>query len=325
MSQMIRKSQPTSSDVHINSALTGFASHVMQDLDGFVATQVFPNVPVMNKSDRYYKITQADFLRQQMEKRAPGAESAKGYYSVTSDTYLADVWGLHKDVPDEVRGNSDPALSPDQKAVRFLVEQDLITREVEWAANFFGTGDWGTNQTVSTKWDVSATATIISDIATARETIHGATGKVANTLVMPWNVWNAVSVAADVIDRLDRGQTPGGPARVNMQQAAALFEVDRILVSKAVYNTAAEGGTDSVSSILGDNALLCYVDEPGIESNTAGCTFGWAGMPGANPFGQSIETFRMSHLKSDRHEITSAWAQEQVNADLGVLIFDVLT
>ena len=39
---------------------------------------------------------------------------------------------------------------------------------------------------------------------------------------------------------------------------AAAFDVERVLVSKGVYNSGVEGGTDSFSFMAGKNALLTY-------------------------------------------------------------------
>jgi hypothetical protein len=58
----------------------------VQDARNFVAARVFPNIPVQKRSDSYFKYNQGDFLRAEMQKRAPGTESVGSGYRLTTDT-----------------------------------------------------------------------------------------------------------------------------------------------------------------------------------------------------------------------------------------------
>ena len=57
---------PTSGDVHVNRPLTNISIAYMQDPKGFVADQIFPNIPVLKQSDRYWRYDRGDFNRNQM-------------------------------------------------------------------------------------------------------------------------------------------------------------------------------------------------------------------------------------------------------------------
>ena len=108
--------QPSRSDVHIDGPLTNISVAFMQNADNFVASRVFPNIPVSNQSDAYFTFPRGSFNRDDMEVRAPGSESAGANYELSTDTYSAPVRALHKDIADQVRANTDNPLSPDREA-----------------------------------------------------------------------------------------------------------------------------------------------------------------------------------------------------------------
>ena len=102
--------------------------------------------------------------------------------------------------------------------------------------------------------------------------------------------------------------------------------MSRILVSKAIVNTAVEGATDSHSFIAGKNALLCYVpDSPGLYTASAGYTFSWNGYLGAAAQGQRIRKYRVETKASEIVEIDMAFVQKQIGADLGAFFLDTVS
>jgi hypothetical protein len=50
----IRKSQPTASDVHVNTPLTNISIAYMQMQSEYKAADIFPIVPVSKQTDRYF-------------------------------------------------------------------------------------------------------------------------------------------------------------------------------------------------------------------------------------------------------------------------------
>src|SRR5437660_1463098 len=103
--------QPVASDVHISTALTNVAIAYIQDAANYVAGQVFPVVPVQKQSDVYWKFSKDDFLRDEAKQRADATESAGVGFNLSTGTYTATVYGLHKDLGDQVRANADAAIN----------------------------------------------------------------------------------------------------------------------------------------------------------------------------------------------------------------------
>lgn len=320
--------QPSRSDVHVDRPLTNISVAFMQDPGGFVADRVFPNIPVESQGNLYFTIDRGMFNRSQMRERAPSAETAGIQWKVATDNYFAKVFGLHNDIADQVRANADSPLDLDRAATELLSLQALLKREVDWAAAYFTTGKWTGDQTgVDSatpaanqfgRWD-RADSTPIEVIRAQATVMQERTGFRPNRLVLGRKVYDALLDHPDMIGRLDRGQTPGGPAKTMRANLASLFEVDEVVVMEAIQNTAAEGDTNVHAFIGTKSALLLYVaPRPGIMVPSAGYTFSWTGLFGAGALGNRISRFRMEFIKSDRVEIEQAYAQKLVAADLGV-------
>ena len=319
---------PTPGDVHVNTPLTNISIAFVQNANNFVASRVFPNIPVSKQSDRYYVYDRGDFNRDEMEERAPGAESAgSGYKLDNTPTYYAPVYAFHRDIPDQVRANSDSVLAPDREATTFVSHKALIRREKLFVSSFFKTSVWTTDITGVTgtpsagqakQWNDS-TSIPIENVRDAKRLVLERTGFEPNKLVLGRPVYDKLVDHPAIIDRIKYGQTVGAPARGTLALLAQLFEVDEVLVMNAIENTAKEGQTNVHSFIGGKNALLTYsTPSPGLMTPTGGYTFSWTGYLGAGADGNRIKSFRMENLSSDRVEIEMAFDMKLIAADLGV-------
>ena len=305
--------QPTQTQVHVDAILTNMSVAYMQDATSFIASQVFPTVSVSKQSDKYFVYDQAAFYRDQAKVRADGTESAGSGYGLSTATYSSNVWALHKDIGDQVRQNSDAPLDPDMDATRFLTHQMLIRQERDWAGQFFTTGVWGNDDTPSTLWSASGSDPI-GNIETGKNTVLSDTGYLPNTLVLSYNCYSILKNHPDFVDRFKYTSAES----ITPELIARIVEVDRVLVMKGVYNSAAEGATAAYSQIGDKDALLCYVaPSAGLMTVSAGYNFVWTGVGGGLGTSTAVSRFRMDHLRSDRLEIESAWDFKVVASPLG--------
>lgn len=320
---------PTPGDVHVNAPLTNISVAFLQNASNFVATRVFPNIPVQKQSDRYYVYDRGDFNRDEMTLRAPATPSAGGGYRLdNTPTYFANRFSFHKDIPDEVRANADAVLNPDREATAFVTHKALIRREKTFVSNFFQTGLWSFEKTGVSgspsggqvkQWN-DAASTPIEDVRAQKRAIAESTGYEPNKLVLGRAVFDALLDHPDIIDRIKYGQTPGNPAMAGADVLARLFNVDEVLVMNAVENTGKEGQAASHSFIGGKRALLTHsTNSPGLMTPTAGYTFSWTGLLGSGADGNRIKSFRMEDRSADRIEIDMCFDMKLVSADLGAL------
>lgn len=331
--------QPTLGDVHVNRPLTMMSIAYVQDQADFVANQVFPSIPVPNKSDSYFIYNRGDFFRNTMAKRAPGAPAAGGGYKLTTGSYTADVWSLLKTVDDQTRANSDSPLQPDRDATFYLTQQALINRDVNWASAYFTTSKWGTDMTgasgagaSSVKYWSSTGSTPIDDILAGHLAVKKATGYWPNTLVLGAEVFYELLTHAQITDRLKYGQTAPGPVTVSLTDLQALFKVPRVLVMSGIQTSSAEDDVansdttpDTTAFIGGKNALLCYsAPSPSIMAPSCGYTFNWTGFTGATANGMRIKKYRWEVNSADHIEIDSAYAFGLVGKYLGYFFSGVV-
>ena len=311
--------QPTSTDVHVDAILTNISVAYMQESYAFVASRAFPQVSVNKQTDKYFTYDQADFFRDQVQRRADGTESAGTGYGLSTASYSCDVYALHKDIGDQTRANADAPLNPDMDATRFLTQQMLIRQEVEWAAAAFTTGVWGTDATPSPLWD-AASSTPIADVETAKNTVLTNTGYVPNTVIMSYKVMSALMDNSDIIDRIKYTSQDS----VSEELLARLFGVDRVMVMAGTYNTAQEGATASYSQIGDKDVLVAYVaPSAGLMVPSAGYTMLWNGVSQGFGTSTAVARYRMETLRADRIEIESAWDTKIVSSALGYFLSNV--
>lgn len=306
--------QPTLQQVHVDRPLTNLSTAYIQSQEDFVSTKVFPVVPVEKKSDLYFKYGKNDWFRDEAQERAPGDESAGGGYSLSTDSYLATVYAWHKDVSDQDRENSDQPLNPDRDATRLVTQKLLLKQEITWAANYFTTGVWGTDLTPANLWSDYTTSDPITDIETAKDTIQGNTGFMPNTLVLGYPVFRYLKQHPDIIDRYKYTSAEA----ITEEMIARVFDLERVIVCKAVKATNAENETAVYSRVQGKNALLCYAaKEPGLMVPSAGYTFAWRGISAGLGASIAITSFYLQWRKATRIEGEAAWDQHVVGSDLG--------
>lgn len=307
-------SQPSVTDVHVDAVLTNMSVAYQQAATNFIAGRVFGQIPVKKKSDKYFKYSKDAFLRSQMKLRAPGTESAGSGFGVTTDNYSCEVWALHKDVDDQTRENADQPLAPDQDAVEFLTHNALLNLEASWVSTFFTSGVWATDSTPSVLWSTTATSDPILDVATGRKTILKATGFEPNRLVLGYEVYNVLREHPDFVDRIKYTTSDS----VTTGIMAKLFDVEEVLVAKAIKATSEEGDTVTTDFLHGKHALLCYSSpNPGLKKLTAGAVISWTGVSDGLGESVGVTRFRMPHLKADRIEAEQAYDMKVVATDCG--------
>lgn len=273
---------PQMPDVHQNTPLDDFAVAYSQKQTDYIASQISPVVPVSQKANSYYVWGKADMFRDGLERRAPNTGYAQLNQRLSTDSYICEQYAGERPLADEMVDNQDPAVRLEQSAVNFLMQQALIRRERMMAAVAFATG-WtaqtdqagvasdspSTNQ--FERWDRGG-STPLDQLEAGIDAVGISCGRPANTIAMGRATWKALKNHAEIKDIIKATSSdPMTPAKL-----AAYLEVDRVLVSRAVYNTADEGATASLARIVGKSCFIGYVDPVvSLDTMTALKTFVW--------------------------------------------------
>ena len=199
----------------------------------------------------------------------------------------------------------------------------MLRRELQFVSDFFTTGVWGTDVTgvassptsgQTLQWSDYTSSDPIADIETAKSAILSGTGMEANTLVLGYDTFKSLKNHPDLVDRIKYTSSQ----TITTDMIAAMFDIPRVMVAKAVKATNNEGASEAYGFAYGKGALLTHVaPQPGLLTPSAGYTFSWTGVSGG--LGATIGTsqFRMESIKSDRIEAEMAFDNKVIGADLG--------
>jgi hypothetical protein len=328
---------PTQSDLHINAPLTNVSVAWMMDKSTFIADKIFPRVPVSKQSDLYWKYTKSDWRRTDVQKRAPGTESAGVGWKVDTGQYYCHVYAVHKDLDDQTRANADSFWKLDKDATLFVTNQLLLRRDLDWNDAYFKAGVWGTDYTGVAaapgageflQWNDAASDPIVQFANLQTEFILQS-GRKANTLVLGAEAITSLKNHPDIIDRIKYTQR----GVVTEDLLASLFDVDKILVSYASVTDVPEQAdgreqdADATYRFMSGSkdALLCYTpSSPSLMTPAAGYTFTWNGYLAGNQYGIRMKNFRMEHIAADRIEGEMTYDMRVVSPEMGIFFEDAV-
>ena len=323
----------TPSAVHVDQPLTNLTLAYAQSQENFIADKVFPTVGVSKQSDKYYIYDRANMNRTgDVEKLAPRTEVNRIGMTLSTSSYFADVYGLGMDFDEQTLANEDAMLDIRSAGAETLAMRLMIHREEQFATNFFSTGVWGTDNTLSgtSQWSDYTNSTPIQDVTAARRAVQLASGGFKpNTMVVGKEVRDKLINHPDILARLNGGATVTNTALITDAKLAEIFEVENFYVMEAVKNSSVEGVAESNAFIGGKNALLCYTpNNAGLMSPAAGLTFAWNNLEGVNNLGITVESFSDDALKrqqiAEMIQVKMSYDMKVVGADLGYLFINAV-
>ena len=288
----------------VNGVLSNVSVAYKQNQEAYVADKVFKPISVSDLAGTYYKFSKADMMRAQAEKVAPLVDTPFGQFSITNGTYRSELKALASAIDLEVFGEANsPAggkIDLYNAAVEFITNQLLLKQELEFAATALVTGVWGTTVVGSTggtgfyKFGEAA-SNPLNSIEVGLSTIYENTGVMAQdlTVSMSYKVFRTIAKHSTTIDRVKytKGISAAngiGDGQVGTAEIAGALGIKEknLVVSSAIYNTAAHGATASMAEVFGDNILISYApDSPGRMAPAAGYHFNWTGYKGGGGAG----------------------------------------
>lgn len=159
----------------------------------------------------------------------------------------------------------------------------------------------------------------IGDAVTAKDTVRTASGKVPNVAIMSWAVAENLRFHNQFVEFLGwKDMRPGG---LNYQELAFALGLDRVLVSKAIYNTAKRGQTDSFADVWGKDIVYAYISpNMQLRDKTLGIEVRKSGTA-------PRQIYRAAHdepINSTKITCLDNYDQLILNAECGYLLQDVI-
>ncbi len=259
-------------DVVIDPALTNIS--VKYSNDNFIADVVFPTVKVAKQTGKYY-IYDKNNLRIDKTNRAAGSGANEVDFGLSTASFACDDHALKGFVADEIQDQAEVALNPLIDETDMITEKLMLDREQNLATLI--TSSTNVTQYVAlsgtSQWSDYNNSDPVGDIRTGRTTIHSASFKKPNTLILGKQVFDMLCDHPQIIERVKYSQL----GVVTAELLARVFQVQTVLIGEAGKNNVVEGQTDSLAYIWGKNAILCYIaPSVGLKTLTFGVTFTYA-------------------------------------------------
>jgi len=313
---------PDAYAVHQDAVLSNMAVAYSQE-GTFIADKVLPVLNVAKESDKFYTFDRTDTTTLPFTQRADGAEAPETSWDVSTDTYQCEEYALKDIVTDRARKNADSPLDMEGDTTRFLTELIMLDRERRVAAAVFNGSTFSSYTAAlsgNDRWDVytDADSDPQADVQTGKNSVLLNTGKMANTVIMGYEVFEDLILHPNVLDIIKYTGTSSKPATVNETTLAEAFGVEQVLVGRSSYNSADEGATASYAFNWGKSVMIAYIaPTPPRKGLTLGATFR------AQPF--SVSRWREDRRKGDAIEVSIVDDEKIIAAACGYYFTTVVS
>ncbi len=251
------------SDVHVDAVLSNLV--LAYGRAEMVASQILPKITVDKDTGKYYVWARNNInisgLNTRREDRAFAMEIN---LDVTMSDYSMEQHALRDFLPDTIRKNADSVLNIRQAYAQQVVDIMDLVKEKAVADLVFDANQYAATTNKLTlsgndRWNqISQTASDPKeDINTAQLSVLKTAGVWPMTLVIGVELYNKLKRHATILSSVQYVQRTG----INYVTDSELCDylgVSKIIVGKAVYNSASEGLTAVNAFVWNTHALLFY-------------------------------------------------------------------
>jgi hypothetical protein len=253
----------------VSKALTNLSIHYQNE--EYIADKVLGMTPVLKESDQYW-VFDSD-RRLEETRRANKSLANMVEWAASTSTYALTEHTLKDILSNRDYDNADAALVLERSTTENLIDKILMRKDYEAHKVLFTTTTFSNNSTLTsaTSWKYHTTTSApLQNVLSATGYIRQQSGKRPNYAVMGWDVFAALKENPNVYGRIQYVQR----AIITEELLASLFDLQKVYVGNAVYNSAQEGLDDSFSDIWGADCLIGFFKKnPGIRDATAALQF----------------------------------------------------
>lgn len=248
----------------------------MNTQEDFIARKVAPAVNVVKESAKILSYG-ADSIRIVNTVRAVGGNSNQVELTTSDATaYFLEDHAVHDYISREDYDNADLPQQPQVDTFEHLAQLLMVAEEYAVATVVQTAGNYASTNKLAlsggARWSDYTNSNPIKNILDAVSAVRGVTGKIPNTMVLPFDVMMTLLSHPKILDRF-----PGASVvTIDMikNAFAALFGVSEILVGKAIYNSAAKGATLDIGDMWTNTCALFYREQkPTLKSRTFMTTY----------------------------------------------------
>ena len=260
----------------VDKLLTGVSQKIMPQ--GYISEMILPEKSVAQYSGKIGKYGN-EHLRIVTTLTGGRKEHARVETQTrSSDTYSLETHGLSDVVTKEDFHNVEKPFDARQDSTDLLTTMLWLGKEKGLADTLRSTSVMTQNSTLSgtARWSDFTNSDPLGDGITARKAVRAATGVRANTLILGPDVYDTLIYHPQILEKLGFKDNRAG--LLSQTELARAFDVERVLVGDAVYNSAKQGQSDSIDDVWGTDAIFCLTaSKPGLRQKTLGYRFQLSG------------------------------------------------
>jgi len=242
---------------------------------GFIGLQVMPVFTVAMTSAEYPVIPKEALFNLLETKRGPKGTYNRGEEEFESGYFKTAENGLERRIDDRFAAIYGSMFNYELAIANILFNNILRAWEYRIAAKIFNATNF-TAHNAATTWATYASAEPKEDVETGKASLRSS-GIIADTLILNWTAFQNAKLNADVQEKVyqifpDAAKT----GQITIEHLRTYFDIDKLLVAGALYNTAARGQNASLSDIWGSQyGMLCKTADGDITEPSIGRTFLW--------------------------------------------------
>ena len=248
-------------------------------------------------------------------------------FGIDTISYRCQPYAIATGVSDEEVANADDEQDPEAEASLFIGENAALNREILFNDAFMKTGVWGTDKTLTTRWDATGGAPLEGRVEEAKLTIYQQTGKRANFMVMGAVLASRLRFNQDLIDTVNGGATPENPALIDEALFSRLFGIENIYIMRAGQNDTIDGATEVAAdnTFINSEAVLIGHRAPviGLRTPTAALVFEWDVFGTGNPIG--VTEHDADRAYGTVYQGVDAFQMKVIAPELGYFIADTIS
>lgn len=290
---------------------------VMEYVEGvtmpFIGLEVMPIFKTAKQAASYPVIPKEALLKIPDTSRAPRGNYNRGDWTYERGKFGTSEQGWEEPVDDTERALFDqeaPGMA-DFVATQRGMNHVMRAQEKRIADKVFDSSTFTANS-ITEEWDDASNAVPIDDVNDGIVSFRSACGMLPDALIIAYSTFLDLKNCDQVVDRLKYTFAGIDINRMSSEQLAAVFNVPRVLIGGAVYDSAGKG-LDTVVADLWSNeyaALVKISAGPDLTQPGIGRTFLWTEDSPQNPI---VEQYREDQTRSDifrvRHNTDEALMQ----------------
>lgn len=229
----------------------------------FVYPSLFPIVTIPNRSMRVIRFGKESF-RMLNTRRAPGAEKKRVQYGYASDPVALVQDALEGVVPVEHQEEAEsvPGIDLGAAAVNMVLDVVELGHEYGAATLARNAANYDANHKLTLvgadRWTDPASDPK-ADFDAAKEAVRRSIGRDPNTFTLGPTAGNALKNHPKIKEQFKYTSKDS----ITDQMLAAYFELEKVIVGKAVYLPEGADDAAQATDVWGDDAILAYVPTTG--------------------------------------------------------------